>query len=178
MKIKEKIEKGEKFEEKEFGFLSSKERIIVLNTDGTKNFLRWIKDFDEEIYPCPFKIYQEMEDIEEKKDVEEVFKKEGNYSPQDILWEAFKKLGFIIFYTVKNQILSAFVIKMGTKAIEAAEKVHSDIKKGFIKVEVANLNDFLKFPFWNLLKEKGLLRAEGKDYIVKDREILEFKFSS
>jgi|Deesub1362A_J573_1020465.scaffolds.fasta_scaffold00025_150 hypothetical protein len=176
--IREKIEKGEEVSDREMGLLSSKARIIVLNTDGSENSLKWISKFKDKTYPCPLKLYEEMEDMEERREMEDYLKKEGNYSPQDILWEAFESLGYIIFYTVKNRIVSAFPLKIGTTAYDAAEKVHSDIKKGFIKVEVANLNDFLKFPSWVLLREKGFLRTEGKDYIVKDREILEFKFSS
>ncbi|MEO0276211.1 MAG: DUF933 domain-containing protein [candidate division WOR-3 bacterium] len=177
LELKNKIEKGERFFDKEFGLLSGKERVIVLNTDGDRDFLKWVDKFDEKVYPCPLKIYEEMEGIEEKEEMENLLKKEGNYSPSDILWEAFKKLGYIIFYTVKGGIVSAFPIKIGTKAYEAAGRVHSDIQKGFIKAEVVDLKDFLNYPSWTLLKEKGLLRTEGKDYIIKDREIIEFKFS-
>ncbi len=177
LELKNKIEKGERFFDKEFGLLSGKERVIVLNTDGDRDFLKWVDKFDEKVYPCPLKIYEEMEGIEEKEEMENLLKKEGNYSPSDILWEAFKKLGYIIFYTVKGGIVSAFPIKIGTKAYEAAGRVHSDIQKGFIKAEVVDLKDFLNYPSWALLKEKGLLRTEGKDYIIKDREIIEFKFS-
>lgn len=177
LELKNKLERGEKFFDKEFGLLSGKERIIVLNTDGDKDFLKWIDKFDEKVYPCPLKIYEEMEGMEEKEEMENFLKKEGNYSPVNILWEAFKKLGYIIFYTVKGGIVSSFPVKIGTKAYEAAGKVHSDIQKGFIKAEVIDLNDFLNYPSWNILKEKGLLRIEGRDYIIKDREIIEFKFS-
>jgi len=175
--LKNKLEKGEKFFDKEFGLLSGKERIVVLNTDGNRDFLKWVDKFDERVYPCPLKIYEELEGMEEKEEMESFLKKEGNYSPSDILWEAFKKLGYIIFYTVKGGIVSAFPVKIGTKAYEAAGKVHSDIQKGFIKAEVVDLQNFLNYPSWSLLKEKGLLRIEGRDYIIKDREIIEFKFS-
>lgn len=177
LELKNKLEKGEKFFDKEFGLLSGKERIVVLNTDGNRDFLKWVDKFDERVYPCPLKIYEELEGMEEKEEMESFLKKEGNYSPPDILWEAFKKLGYIIFYTVKGGIVSAFPVKIGTKAYEAAGKVHSDIQKGFIKAEVVDLQNFLNYPSWSLLKEKGLLRIEGRDYIIKDREIIEFKFS-
>ncbi|MEO0231761.1 MAG: DUF933 domain-containing protein [candidate division WOR-3 bacterium] len=177
LELKNKLEKGEKFFDKEFGLLSGKERIVVLNTDGNRDFLKWVDKFDERVYPCPLKIYEELEGMEEKEEMESFLKKEGNYSPSDILWEAFKKLGYIIFYTVKGGIVSAFPVKIGTKAYEAAGKVHSDIQKGFIKAEVVDLQNFLNYPSWSLLKEKGLLRIEGRDYIIKDREIIEFKFS-
>lgn len=177
LELKNKLEKGEKFFDKEFGLLSGKERIIVLNTDGDKDFLKWMGKFNEKVYPCPLKIYEEMEGMEEKEEMENFLKKEGNYSPSDILWEAFKKLGYIIFYTVKGGIVSAFPIKIGTTAYEAAGKVHSDIQRGFIRAEVVDLQNFLNYPSWSILKEKGLLRIEGKDYIIKDREIIEFKFS-
>jgi len=177
IEIKEKIEKGENVFEDEFDLLSVKERIVVLNTEGNKNYLKWLNLFPFKVYPCPIKIYEEIEEIEEKEEIEKLLKNEGNYSPQDILWEAFRKLGYIIFYTVKNDIVSGFRIKVGTKAYDAAGKVHSDIKKGFIKAEVVDIGNFLKYPSWNILREKGLLRIEGKDYIIKDRDIIEFKFS-
>jgi len=83
----------------------------------------------------------------------------------------------VTFFTVKSEEAKAWPIPEGAKAIEAAGKIHTDIKKGFIKAEVINYNDFVNCGTFQEAKNKGLLKLEGKEYIVRDGDIIDFKFN-
>lgn len=67
--------------------------------------------------------------------------------------------------------------KKGTKAPQAAGKIHSDIERGFIKAEVVSYKDLMECGSMNAAKEKGLVRMEGKDYIMQDGDIVLFRFN-
>jgi len=90
---------------------------------------------------------------------------------------AYHLLGLITFYTVKGgQEVRAWAIKKGATALEAAGKVHTDMAQGFVKAEVAGLEDLVAFGGWQEAKRKGKVRLEGKDYPLADKEVVEFKF--
>ena len=92
--------------------------------------------------------------------------------------EVFKRIGLITFYTVTKREAKAWVVEEGTKAIEAAGMIHSDIEKGFIKAEVFNFKDLEEVSFnEKALKDKGLVRSEGKEYIIKDGDVVYFRFN-
>ncbi len=84
--------------------------------------------------------------------------------------------GFINFYTIANEKAAAWAIMKGTTVEEAAGKIHSDIKKGFIKAEVVSFSELLELDSYEGARSKGKLRIEGKDYIVNDGDVLFFKF--
>ena len=71
----------------------------------------------------------------------------------------------------------AWTIKVGTKAPQAAGKIHSDFERGFIRAEVVNYQDLLNCKSYAKAKEKGLVRLEGKDYVVKDGDVVLFRFN-
>ncbi len=73
--------------------------------------------------------------------------------------------------------MRAWTIKRGTRAREAAGKIHSDIERGFIRAEVVSYKDMVQERTVPKLREKGLLRLEGKDYIVQDGDIMAFRFN-
>ena len=73
--------------------------------------------------------------------------------------------------------MRAWTIEKGTFASKAAGKIHTDIERGFIKAEVYSYNDILSFGSENVLREMGKIRQEGKNYIVKDGDIIFFKFN-
>ncbi len=92
--------------------------------------------------------------------------------------EVFKRFHLITFFTANPREARAWIVPEGTSAIEAAGKIHSDIEKGFIRAEVYNFKDFEAFGYnEKALKEKGLIRTEGKDYIVKDGDVIYFRFN-
>ena len=90
---------------------------------------------------------------------------------------SYSLLGLISFLTAGKQECRAWTIKNGTKAPQAAGKIHSDFERGFIKAEVVSYDDLMKYGSMNATKEKGLVRLEGKDYVVKDGDIILFRFN-
>ncbi len=86
-------------------------------------------------------------------------------------------LGLMSFLTAGEPEVRAWTIKKGTKAPQAAGKIHSDIERGFIRAEIVSYNDLIKEGTINAAKEKGLLRSEGKEYIMKDGDIVLFRFN-
>ena len=81
------------------------------------------------------------------------------------------------FLTAGEPEVRAWTIKKGTKAPEAAGKIHSDIQKGFIKAEIVSFDDLMREGSMVAAKEKGLVRSEGKEYIMQDGDIVLFKFN-
>jgi hypothetical protein len=86
-------------------------------------------------------------------------------------------LGLISFLTYGEDECRAWTIKNGTKAPQAAGKIHSDIERGFIRAETINFTDMIACGSVQAAKEKGLLRSEGKDYVVKDGDMIYFRFN-
>ena len=94
-----------------------------------------------------------------------------------LIHAAYRLLGLITYFTSGVQEVRAWTIKRGTKAPGAAGVIHSDFEKGFIKADCYASDDLFKYGSEQAVKEKGLLRSEGKEYIVKDGDILFFKFN-
>ena len=89
----------------------------------------------------------------------------------------YRLLGLISFLTIKLPEVRAWTIRKGTRAPEAAGKIHTDFQKGFVCVEVIDYDTLINIGSYTAAKEKGLIRREGKDYIMKDGDIALFKFS-
>ena len=86
-------------------------------------------------------------------------------------------LGLISYLTAGPQEVRAWTIVKGTKAPQAAGKIHSDFERGFIRAEIVSFDDLVKHGSMNAVKEAGLYRSEGKDYVVKDGDIVLFRFN-
>ncbi len=86
-------------------------------------------------------------------------------------------LGLISFLTAGKQEVRAWTIKKGTKAPQAAGKIHTDFERGFIRAEVVSYKDLIFCGSMAVAKEKGLVRSEGKDYIMKDGDVVLFRFN-
>ena len=86
-------------------------------------------------------------------------------------------LGLISFLTTGEDETRAWTIKKGSKAPQAAGKIHTDFERGFIRAEVISYDDFVSCGSSNAAKEKGLMRLEGKEYIVKDGDVILFRFN-
>jgi len=89
----------------------------------------------------------------------------------------YRALGLISFLTVVSDELRAWPIKQGTTALDAAGKVHSDIKRGFIRAETFSYDALKEYGDEKSLKAAGKIRLEGKDYIVQDGDIINFRFN-
>ncbi len=95
-----------------------------------------------------------------------------------LIKHAYAMLNLITFYTIKSgRQVHAWSLKKGSTALEAAAKVHTDFATHFIKAEVINVDQFLSLGNWKQAKEAGKIRSEGKDYLVQDKDILEFKYN-
>lgn len=95
----------------------------------------------------------------------------------EVIKKAYELLDLITFYTIKGgKEITAWSIKKGTTALEAAGKVHTDMERGFIKAEVVGFEDLFAAGGWNQAKSLGKIRLEGRDYLIKDGDVIEFKF--
>jgi GTP-binding protein YchF len=94
-----------------------------------------------------------------------------------LIHSAYRLLDLITYFTAGVQEVRAWTIKRGTKAPGAAGVIHSDFERGFIKADCYSCDDLFKYGSEQAVKEKGLLRSEGKEYVVKDGDILFFKFN-
>ncbi len=89
----------------------------------------------------------------------------------------YSMLGLISFLTAGEKETRAWTITKGTKAPQAAGKIHTDFEKGFIRAEVIEYQTLLELKAYNNAKEKGKVRSEGKDYVVKDGDVILFRFN-
>ncbi|MCS7170907.1 MAG: redox-regulated ATPase YchF, partial [Aquificaceae bacterium] len=115
----------------------------------------------------------------EAHEKEELLKSYGLQEPglNKLIREAYKLLNLITFFTAGEKETRAWTIKRGAKAPQAAGKIHSDFERGFIAAEVINYQEYAKVGSINRAKELGLIRLEGKDYVVKDGDIVYFRFN-
>jgi GTP-binding protein YchF len=90
---------------------------------------------------------------------------------------AYKTLGLISFLTAGEKEVRAWTIKKGTKAPQAAAVIHTDFEKGFIKADVIAYDDFVKLGGWLPARETGKVRSEGKDYVIQDGDVVEFRLN-
>ena len=90
---------------------------------------------------------------------------------------AYRLLGLITFFTAGKKEVRAWTVKQGARAPQAAGAIHSDFERGFIRAEVISYDDYVRLGSEASCREKGLLRIEGKDYIVKDGDLMHFRFA-
>ena len=96
---------------------------------------------------------------------------------EKLIQASYRILGLISYLTSGEPETRAWTIKVGTKAPQAAGKIHSDFERGFIRAEVVNYQDLLDCGSIAAAKEKGLVGLEGKDYVVKDGDVILFRFN-
>ena len=89
----------------------------------------------------------------------------------------YKLLGLISFLTAGPKEVRAWTIENGTKAPQAAGKIHSDFERGFIRAEIIAYEDLIREGSEKACREKGLMRSEGKDYVMKDGDVTLFRFN-
>ncbi len=95
-----------------------------------------------------------------------------------LIRKAYEMLGLISFLTAGEKEVRAWTVKRVTKAPQAAGGIHTDFEKGFIKAEVVDYEDFVKYNGWKKSRELGKVRLEGKDYIMNDGDVVEFKIGA
>ena len=148
------------------------------NEEMVKQVKEYAEKENAEVIPLCVKIEEELSGLEEQ-DKKEMLEALGlDESGLDkLIKKSYSLLGLISFLTAGEPEVRAWTIKKGTKAPQAAGKIHSDIERGFIKAEVISYEDLMKCGSMVSAKEKGLVRQEGKDYIMKDGDIVLFKFN-
>jgi GTP-binding protein YchF len=124
------------------------------------------------------KLEAELEDLgaEERQEFLREYELERS-GLEALVAEGYCLLKLITFYTVVSKELRAWTVVKGTKAPEAAGKIHSDMEKGFIKAEVIGYEDFVSIGSLTLAREKGIIALEGRDYEIKNGDIITFKFN-
>ena len=168
-----------------FGFLSKKPLMILANVDEDRINLPLAEDFqkitdEKKLTAIKFCAKIEAEILELNDDEQRQFLEElniGNSARSKFIKAAYSILDLVSFFTTKNDILKSWTIPRETKAKDAAGKIHSDIERGFIKAEVINYEDFSKFGSFSECRKNNALRFEGKDYIVKDGDMIDFRFN-
>ena len=131
-----------------------------------------------EVIPLCVKIEEELSGLEEadKKEMLEALGLEES-GLDKVIKKSYDLLGLMSFLTAGEPEVRAWTIKKGTKAPQAAGKIHSDIERGFIKAEVVSYDDLIREGSMIAAKEKGLVRSEGKEYIMQDGDIVLFRFN-
>ena len=138
----------------------------------------YAKKENAEVIPLCVKIEEELstlDDTDKKEMLEALGLTESGLDK--VIKKSYDLLGLMSFLTAGEPEVRAWTIKKGTKAPEAAGKIHSDIQRGFIKAEVVSYDDLMKEGSMVAAKEKGLVRSEGKEYIMQDGDIVLFKFN-
>ncbi len=131
-----------------------------------------------EVMPVSAQIEEEISQLD--KDEKEMFMQELGMSESGLdrlIKASYKLLGLISYLTAGEPEVRAWTITNGTKAPQAAGKIHSDFERGFIRAEVVAYNDLMECGSMNAAKEKGLVRSEGKEYVMKDGDIVLFRFN-
>ncbi len=131
-----------------------------------------------EVFVLCAKIEEEISDLEEQDKKEFLADMGVETSGLDRLIAAsYQLLGLISYLTAGPTESRAWTITKGTKAPGAAGKIHSDFERGFIRAEVVSYDDLMKIGSYNGAKEQGLVRSEGKEYVVKDGDVILFRFN-
>jgi GTP-binding protein YchF len=167
-----------------FGFLSLKPLLLVVNTDESKlgspiepDLSRYLEDRGLVGIQISAKLEMEISQLQENER-KEFLEALGIAIPGRIRFieTAYSNLDLVSFLTIGSDEVRAWSIRRGTTALKAAGKVHSDIEKGFIRAEVVSYADFMRHGSEAKCREAGKHRLEGRDYIVRDGDIVHFRF--
>ena len=148
------------------------------NDENVKQVVEYAKSENAEVVPLCVKIEEELATLE-GDDKKEMLEALGlNESGLDkVIKSSYDLLGLMSFLTAGEPEVRAWTIKKGTKAPKAAGKIHSDIERGFIRAEIVSYDDLIREGSMLACKEKGLVRSEGKEYIMQDGDIVLFRFN-
>lgn len=181
------LNEEEKLSIKSYNFLTMKPIIYLANIkeeDINKNneyveiLKKYAKEEGSKVIEVCVKLEEELKDLDDKEKEEMLLAVNMKNSALDnLIISTYEILNLSTFFTVGKDEVKAWTYKNGMTAKECAGLIHSDIQKGFIKAEVYNYKDLLEYPDENTLKEKGKIRIEGKDYLMKDADICFFRFN-
>ena len=148
------------------------------NDEMVKKVKEYASKEKAEVVPLCVKIEEELSMLgeDDKNEMLEALGLEES-GLDKVIKKSYNLLGLMSFITAGEPEVRAWTIKKGTKAPQAAGKIHSDIERGFIKAEIVSYQDLKKAGTMVNAREKGLVRSEGKDYIMQDGDIVLFKFN-
>lgn len=171
-----------------YDFLTKKPLIVAVNLDEEQMLTGKYpekRELEEELTRMEIPLIRVSAQIEveinqlESKDAK-MFMEELGITDSGIARIArtvFSHLGLISFFTAGEREVHSWTIKKGDTASRAARKIHSDLERGFIRAEVVSYDDLVEHGSMRAVKEKGLFRLEGKDYIVQDGDVISFRFN-
>lgn len=145
---------------------------------NVQTYLKKSATINQEVIPLCIKIEEEINKL--TKEEQQLFTKElGIEEPAlpKLIKACYKLLKLISFFTVVGKEVRAWSIPEHTKALQAAGKIHSDMEKGFIRAEIFKFSDLEKYGSQQKLHELGLVRSEGKDYLIQDGDVAHFRFN-
>lgn len=153
-----------------------------LISEEDNQYVKQLKEYAEkensQVLVISAKIEEELASLSDEER-NELLREYGLAEPglNNIIRHGYSLLGLITFFTAGPKEVHAWTIKKGTKAPQAAEKIHSDFEKGFIRAEVISYEDLVKAGSQAAAREMGLMRLEGKDYVMQDGDIVVFRFN-
>ena len=148
------------------------------NDEMVKQVKEFAKTENAKVIPLCVKIEEELSSLEgdDKKEMLEALGLSES-GLDKVVKTSYDLLGLMSFLTAGEPEVRAWTIKKGTKAPQAAGKIHSDIERGFIRAEVVSYDDLIREGSMLACKEKGLVRSEGKEYVMQDGDIVLFRFN-
>ena len=164
---------------RELNLITIKPMFFIANVDEKHiNDSFKIASCNYDVIPISAKIESEIAEIENEEDkkifLNDIGLKESGLDK--IMKYSYKLLNLVTYFTSGEEESRAWTIMNGMNAKQAAGKIHSDIEEGFIRAEIVSYNDFINNNGWDGVKEKGVCRTEGKEYIVKDGDVAFFLF--
>lgn len=165
-----------------FQFISRKPIMVIINSDednfGKNESLINRLSANYKTIEFAGRFEMELKDLSQEEALAFMEDLEIEQSAKQRLTEAaYELLGYISFFTAGKKEVRAWTLKKGSNALKAADTIHSDMAKGFIRAEVFAFEDLIKLGSVKKLREEGLIRLEGKDYIVKDGDVILFRFN-
>jgi GTP-binding protein YchF len=165
-----------------FQFLSLKPMVPVMNRGDSPPSDERLQEVEERIQRPVFTLNaaNEFEILQLSPEDQDVFREELGVEPgsrERIIAACYRAAGLISFFTCGDKEVRAWTIRDADPAVVAAEQIHSDIARGFIRAETVSYDDYLEHGGLKGAKEKGVLRLEGKEYVMQDGDIVEFRFN-
>ncbi len=173
---------------KELSLLTAKPIIYVCNVDEssavngnefTKVFEEAVKDENAEVIYISAAIEAEIIELDDPEERLEFVKEMGLSEPgvNRVIRACYDLLNLITYFTAGEKEVRAWTVRKGSKAPQAAGVIHTDFEKGFIRAEVIGYDDFVQYGSEAAVKEAGKLSVEGKEYVVKDGDVMHFRFN-
>jgi hypothetical protein len=163
-----------------FTFLSARPVLILFNNEDDDDRLPQSKSpiAQEACLVVRGKLEQELAQMAAEEAAEFLNEFDIPASAMDrVIQQSYRVLNLISFFTIISNEVRAWTLKRGTPALEAADVIHSDMKKGFIRAEVVSYRDLMDAGSYAEAKKRGTVRLEGKAYEVQDGDIVQFRFN-